>query len=239
MTLAVNLEPAACKIDSWAQGYVPSLFTDEPKMVGDLDEDERRAAEASFYSPSKMDILAQLSKETINGSKKNSPGDSPRSNQKPKLKTSFRTSEKSAEGPEKALGPPKEIKLARPPPNKRENNLSNSQFMKSREEEAALEADLLDEKLKREARLNRTTKDQIDLKLIEDSIAKAPLACQSVLKVSILPFPFLFPSPKPELTILEFQTLLSRPMAMREIEIDSEGNITSITKLDPDKLHSR
>ena len=111
--------------------------------------------------------------------------------------------------------------------------------MKSREEEAALEADLLEEKLKREARLNRTTKDQIDLKLIEDSIAKAPLACQSVLKVSALPFPFLFTSPKPELTILESQTLLSRPMAMREIEIDSEGNITSITKLDPDKLHSR
>ena len=40
-SFAMNLEPAACKIDSWAQGYVPSLFLDEPKMLVDLEEDER------------------------------------------------------------------------------------------------------------------------------------------------------------------------------------------------------
>lgn len=51
-----------------------------------------------------------------------------------------------------------------------------------------------------------------EIKKLEEPISKAPAACQSILK-----------------------TLLSRPLTMREIEIDSDGNVQSIAKLDFDK----
>lgn len=51
-----------------------------------------------------------------------------------------------------------------------------------------------------------------EIKKLEEPISKAPVACQSILK-----------------------TLLSRPLTMREIEIDSDGNVQSIAKLDFDK----
>ena len=124
-----------------------------------------------------MDILAQLSKETSNGTKKNSPGESPRS-QKTKLKTSFRTGSDS--GPEKPVL--KEPKLNRLPV-KKENAFANSQFMKRMDEDSSSMNSETTERAKKDARLNRTTKEQLDLKLIEDSISKAPLACQSILKV--------------------------------------------------------
>lgn len=58
---------------------------------------------------------------------------------------------------------------------------------------------------------------QIDAeaKKLEDSIVKAPNAAQSLLK-----------------------TLLTRPVGQREVEIDPYGDITSIAKLDFDKLNS-
>ena len=34
------------------------------------------------------------------------------------------------------------------------------------------------------------------------------------------------------------QTLLTRPIGMREVEIDPLGNISSMAKLDYDKMHS-
>ena len=49
---------------------------------------------------------------------------------------------------------------------------------------------------------------------MEDSIVKAPNACQSLLK-----------------------TLLTRPVGQREVEIDPFGDISSIAKLDFDKTH--
>ena len=57
---------------------------------------------------------------------------------------------------------------------------------------------------------------QIDAetKKMEDSIVKAPNACQSLLK-----------------------TLLTRPVGQREVEIDPFGDISSIAKLDFDKTH--
>lgn len=51
-----------------------------------------------------------------------------------------------------------------------------------------------------------------EIKKLEEPISKAPVACQSILK-----------------------TLLSRPLTMREIEIDSDGNVQSIAKLDFDQ----
>ncbi|RNA09259.1 hypothetical protein BpHYR1_040928 [Brachionus plicatilis] len=51
-----------------------------------------------------------------------------------------------------------------------------------------------------------------EIKKMEEPISRAPVACQSILK-----------------------TLLSRPLTMREIEIDSDGNVQSIAKLDFDK----
>ena len=51
-----------------------------------------------------------------------------------------------------------------------------------------------------------------EIKKLEEPISKAPVACHSILK-----------------------TLLSRPINLREIEIDSDGNIQTIAKLDFDK----
>ncbi|CAF0925829.1 unnamed protein product [Brachionus calyciflorus] len=51
-----------------------------------------------------------------------------------------------------------------------------------------------------------------EIKKLEEPISKAPVACQGVLK-----------------------TLLSRPLALREIEIDAYGNVQSIAKLDLEK----
>ena len=83
---------------------------------------------------------------------------------------------------------------------------------------------------------------QIDAeaKKLEDSIVKAPNAAQSLLKVYetnlnvnnewliLSNFIFFFLN----------KTLLTRPVGQREVEIDPYGDITSIAKLDFDKLNS-
>ncbi|CAF4859994.1 unnamed protein product, partial [Rotaria magnacalcarata] len=51
---------------------------------------------------------------------------------------------------------------------------------------------------------------------VEEAISKAPVAAHSILK-----------------------SILSRPPGYRELELDDNGNVISITKLDPDKITSR
>ncbi|CAF2314905.1 unnamed protein product [Rotaria sp. Silwood2] len=51
---------------------------------------------------------------------------------------------------------------------------------------------------------------------IEEAISKAPMATHSMLK-----------------------SILSRPPGYRELELDDDGNVIAITKLDPDKIASR
>lgn len=180
-------EPESCMIDSWAQGYVQTVLLDSQDFGRNIiEETEEQKSTGSF--------LEELTQQQLVPSQNDSQIT-------------------------ESIAKPEAEKLIKKKPNHNTNKkvelfLNNSQNVVSSmkydpscfSEERSEKKEVINPKLK-----------QIDAeaKKLEDSIVKAPTACQSLLK-----------------------TLLTRPVGMREIDIDSYGDISTMAKLDFDKIHT-
>lgn len=211
-----DAEPEACMIDSWAQGYVQTIVLEPPvvekNIIEEVDEQKSGGSflEELTQTPNdKVHILESL------------PVDSSSSHTVKDTLNSRTTSGNTKQMSKKSVG----IAAIGGAKTRSRKYLSNKKFSESVSINQGIPSSSkpdhsmfsFDEKVsvKKELPIHSKFK-QIDAetKKMEDSIVKAPNACQSLLK-----------------------TLLTRPVGQREVEIDPFGDISSIAKLDFDKTH--
>lgn len=193
-------EPEACMIDSWAQGYVQTIVLDSTDYEKDITEEvneqksSRSFLEELTHTPFQEEHVTELTPE----------GSVPtgqvllEANINTPVKVHQAKSVSERKSLSKKFSEPISLTHTYPTSSVKRGPSSFSYDMKEK------------------APINYKIKQiDMDAKRIEESIVKAPNACQSLLK-----------------------TLLTRPVGQREVELDQFGDITSIAKLDFDKTHT-